>query len=80
VDLSVFKTTKITERLAAQLRIEMFNLFNRKNFAPPSTTWADQANSNGSGVSSDTMGSWTGAPGIGPGEPFNMQLALKLIF
>jgi hypothetical protein len=80
VDLSVFKTTKITERVGAQLRIEMFNLFNRKNFAPPSSTWADQANSNGFGVSSDTMGSWTGAPGIGPGEPFNMQLALKIIF
>jgi hypothetical protein len=30
--------------------------------------------------SSDTIGDYNGAPGIGPGEPFNMQLALKIIF
>ena len=30
--------------------------------------------------STDTIGDYNGAPGVGPGEPFNMQLALKLIF
>jgi hypothetical protein len=32
------------------------------------------------GVVSDTIGDFNGAPGIGPGEAFNMQLGLKIIF
>jgi len=31
------KNTKITERVNAQFRMEFFNLFNRKNLAPPSS-------------------------------------------
>jgi len=31
-------------------------------------------------VSADTIGDYNGAPGIGPGEPFNVQFALKLVF
>jgi hypothetical protein len=27
-----------------------------------------------------TIGDSRGSPGIGPGEPFNMQLALKVLF
>jgi hypothetical protein len=75
VDFSVVKNTKITERINAQFRIEMFNLFNRINLAPPSGGLGG-----GFGISSDTIGDYNGAPGIGPGEPFNMQLALKIIF
>ena len=36
VDFSVFKNTRITETTALQLRVEIFNLFNRANFADPS--------------------------------------------
>ncbi len=75
VDLSVFKNIPIKERLHAQLRIEMFNLFNRVNLAPPSGYIGG-----GFGQSSDTIGDYSGSPGIGPGEPFNTQLALKVIF
>jgi hypothetical protein len=75
VDFSVVKNTKVTERLNAQFRIELFNVFNRINLAPPSGTVGS-----GLGVSGDTIGDYNGAPGIGPGEAFNMQLALKLIF
>jgi len=75
VDFSVLKNTKITERINTQFRIEMFNLFNRVNLAPPSTT-----NGSGLGITADTIGDWNGAPGIGPGEAFNMQLGLKIIF
>jgi len=32
------------------------------------------------GVVSDTIGDFNGAPGIGPGEAFNMQLGLKILF
>ena len=81
VDLSVFKNTPITERISTQFRVEMFNLFNRTNFAPPlngdynpSYTYDNALNL------FTTIGSFNGAPGIGAGEPFNTQLALKIIF
>lgn len=74
VDLSVFKNIPIKERLRVQLRAEMFNVFNRINLA----TGAGSVGSNG--VVSDTIGDFNGAPGLGPGEPFNMQLAAKIIF
>jgi hypothetical protein len=74
-DFSVVKNTKITERINTQFRIEMFNLFNRINLAPPSGTVGS-----GLGITADTIGDYNGAPGIGPGEAFNIQLALKIIF
>jgi len=75
VDFSVVKNTPITERLKAQFRIELFNLFNRTNLATPSGTVGSSL-----GQVTDTIGDFYGAPGIGPGEKFNMQLALKFIF
>jgi Carboxypeptidase regulatory-like domain/TonB dependent receptor len=74
-DFSVVKNTKITERIGTQFRVEMFNLFNHTNLALPSNT-----NGSGLGISADTIGDANGAPGIGPGEAFNIQLALKIIF
>ena len=73
VDLSVIKNIPITERVKVQLRAEMYNMFNRINLAsgPGSVS---------GGVVSDTIGDFNGAPGIGPGEPFNMQLVGKIIF
>jgi len=75
VDLSVFKTGSIGEWVKIQFRAELFNVFNRKNLAPPANTVGD-----GFGVISDTIGDYYGAPGIGPGEPFNTQFGLKVIF
>jgi hypothetical protein len=74
VDLSVIKNIPVTERVKVQLRAEMFNLFNRKNLA----TGAGSVGSNG--VVGDTIGDFNGAPGLGPGEPFNLQIAAKIIF
>ena len=85
VDLSVFKNTPITERVTTQFRVEMFNIFNRTNYAPP--TAANGSGSVNPSYTPDnslylttTIGSFNGAPGIGSGEPFNTQLALKIIF
>jgi hypothetical protein len=75
VDLSVFKNIPITERVKAQFRVEMFNMFNRVNLAS-----GVGATGPGSGVISDTIGDFNGAPGIGPGEAFNLQLGLKILF
>jgi hypothetical protein len=84
VDLSVFKNTKIGERIDTQLRFEMFNVFNRTNFAPPLSTGSGSFDPNYATPSGltlyDTIGDFNGAPGIGAGEPFNMQVGLKIIF
>jgi hypothetical protein len=81
VDLAVFKNFKVNERFTVQFRSEIFNLFNRVNLAPPFPTgFAGPNAQNGFGVSADTIGDYNGAPGIGPGEPFNVQFALKLDF
>jgi len=37
-DLSISKTTGLTERVALDFRAEFFNLFNRVQFAPPNTS------------------------------------------
>jgi hypothetical protein len=74
VDFSVLKNIPIRERLKLQLRAEMFNLFNRINMA------SGPGSVNGDGTVTDTIGDFNGAPGIGPGEAFNMQLAIKIIF
>ena len=74
VDLSVIKNIAVTERFRVQLRADMFNVFNRINLF----TGAGSVNSDG--TIRDTEGDSQGAPGIGPGEPFNMQLAAKIIF
>ncbi len=76
VDFSVFKDGHISEKVSAQFRVEMFNLFNRTNLAPPDSTYSDAA----FGTIGTTIGNYNGSPGIGPGEPFNTQLALKIIF
>lgn len=77
VDLSVLKNFSITERVRAQFRVEMFNLFNRINLATPDNSVADGS---ANGTITTTIGNFNGAPGIGPGEPFNTQLALKIQF
>ena len=87
VDFSIVKNTNITERVTAQFRVEMFNLFNRANLPIPGSGGAGATSPPGTKLNSssfgrifDTVGDFRGAPGIGAGEPFNVQLALKIIF
>jgi hypothetical protein len=80
VDLSVFKNTPFAvkdHQINTQFRVEMFNLFNRNNYAPPDNYLSDGA---AFGTITQTLGYYNGAPGLGPGEPFNTQFALKIIF
>jgi hypothetical protein len=76
IDLSVFKTTKLSRGASLQLRLEMFNLFNAINWANPG---AVLGTSTTFGVITNTRNA-NNAPGIGAGEPFNVQLAAKFIF
>jgi hypothetical protein len=81
VDFSVFKNTHIWERVTTQFRVEMFNLFNRTNYAPPLEGNFNPSFTYDNGLNLfTTIGSFNGAPGIGAGEPYNTQFALKVIF
>jgi hypothetical protein len=96
VDLSIFKSFPITERLKVRVQADIFNVFNRINLASgPGSVGSSCGASNknsallsdrvcttsaGFGLVSDTIGDFNGAPGLGPGEQFNMQLAVKIIF
>lgn len=75
VDASVVKNTQLHEGINLQLRAETFNIANRINLANPTTSLS----SGSFGRSTATRNSGS-ATGIGPGEPFNVQFAGKLIF
>jgi hypothetical protein len=76
IDLSVFKNFKVTEHLAAQFRAEIFNIFNFVNYSGP----ANNASGSNLGQVGSTYDVSFGAPGIGPGAPRNVQLAVKLLW
>lgn len=75
VDFSVFKHTPITERVTTEFRVEIYNMFNQANFANPNSS----ITSSGFGVLTQTRNG-SSAPGLGFGEPRNVQLALKVAF
>jgi hypothetical protein len=75
-DFSIFKTTPITERIKTQFRVEIFNLFNRLNLSGPNNS---VGSGSGMGLIFGTYSSG-GSPGIGAGEPRNVQLALKFLW
>jgi hypothetical protein len=82
VDFSVIKNTPITERVKTQFRIEMFNVFNILNLSLPGGGLPSSmcvCDGGAFGLINGTVHSGD-APGIGAGEPFNVQFALKIIF
>ncbi len=75
IDFSLIKHTPVTEKVLSEFRVDIFNIFNFNNFANPTTT----ATSGSFGIISNTRNG-SAAPGIGYGEPFNIQFALKFSF
>jgi hypothetical protein len=75
VDASLFKTTAITESVKIQFRFELFNVFNVRNWANPVTNFS----SGRFRLLTNTRNGGS-APGVGVGEPRNVQLALKILF
>jgi len=67
----------VSERLKTQFPVEMFNVFNILNLAPPDNCLC--SGRGGFGLILSTLHN-PDAPGIGPGEPFNVQFALKFIW
>lgn len=76
-DLSLFKQFKFTERYQLQFRTEFFNAFNHPNFANPS---ANIASPGSFGKVSNTIAPILGTDSGGPGDPREIQFALKLYF
>ena len=74
VDLSLYKDTRITERMKAQFRADTFNLFNHPNFGQP-----NRIVSTAPGNSFGQITSTRAAVGDS-GSSRQIQLALKLIF
>ncbi len=90
VDFSVFKTTKLTERVNLQLRAEVFNILNHPNFSSPLLpSFAADASYNGLDDQGRGIGFLpiTVTPDVGIGNPFlggggprNFQFAARLMF
>jgi hypothetical protein len=75
VDFSIIKNTPLTERVKVQFRAELFNVFNILNLGGADNYLGDPGFGT---ITSTAFGA--GNPGLGPGEPFNVQFALKVIF
>ena len=76
VNASMTKDWKIKERLTAQFRMEVFNLFNRTQYGTPGVNlerpapWRQQS----------TPDVAQGNPVVGSGGPREIQLGLKFLF
>lgn len=90
LDFSVFKNTKITERVSLQLRAEVFNILNRPNFASPLLP-GFSADAGFNGLDATVRGQGflpiTVTPDVGIGNPFlggggprNFQFSARLAF
>jgi hypothetical protein len=78
VDFAVAKSLSLTEKLALQLRAEMFNIFNHPNFALPN--FFVSPGSPQQGLITQTPDQAQTNPGLGGGGPRVIQLGLKLVF
>ena len=84
VDFSIFKNTRLTETTALQFRAEIFNLFNKANFADPSGGLVRGDNNSLRptaffGQSISTVGNQLGGL-LGFGGPRQIQLSLRYLF
>jgi hypothetical protein len=89
-DFSIFKNTKITERLSLELRVEAYNLLNHPNFANPLLpNFLVEGDANGFAANGHTQGFLPigvtgdvgiGYPILGSGGPRSIQLAAKFTF
>ena len=76
-DLSLFKEFQLTESKRFEFRAEFFNAFNHPNFGTPS---ANIAFPGSFGVVSNTIAPILGQNSGGPGDPREIQFALKFYF
>jgi hypothetical protein len=86
VDASLYKNIKISSRVRAQLRFEVFNLFNRVNFVSVSTNLSPTSVTLDTGrlSTANTITAFTPAGGFGQAggtrDPRQAQFGVKLMF
>jgi hypothetical protein len=88
VDLSITKSFHFGERVKAQFRVEMFNVFNHPNFANPNGAtsgygqgaYADPSAAGAFGCSCSTPDQAAFNPVLGSGSNRAIQLGLKFLF
>jgi hypothetical protein len=73
-DFSLIRNFKLGESKTLQFRAEMFNIFNRANFTLPNADWS----STSFGVIGNTVQPIAGQASGGPGDPREIQFALRL--
>lgn len=76
LDMAVGKTTRVTEKLSVEFRIEAFNLFNHPNFGIPGQLLYTGADQNGNGIANPSAGQITATVG----SARQLQFALKVRF
>lgn len=81
-DLSLFKDFKLTESKRLELRAEFFNAFNHPNFSNPNASYSpvNIGPSGSFGKVTNTLSPILGQGSGGPGDPRQIQLALKFYF
>ena len=89
-NISFFKDTQLSEKVALQLRAEFFNIFNHPNFANPvlpnfiADPGVNGIAANGRGIGSYALTATgdvgIGNPFLGGGGPRGMQVAAKISF
>ena len=79
MNLALSKTTRFTERIGMQLRLETVNTTNTPQFANPNGTCCTANNAN-FGFVTGTFGTGSGSVNSGTGGPRSVQLAVKLTF
>jgi len=79
MNFALSKTTRFTERIGMQLRLETVNTTNTPQFANPNGTCCTANNAN-FGFVTGTFGTGSGSVNSGTGGPRSVQLAVKLTF
>jgi len=80
LDFSIFKDTKLTERLSMQLRAEFFNILNHPNFNAPNFGGNGVVAVSGSGNFTSSSFGEIGSTRDAPYDPRQIQFALKLYY
>ncbi len=78
-DFSIFKNTRIKERLTAQFRAEFFNILNHTIIFHPDGNPKDTTSA-GFGCACQTPDQYSTNPYLGTGAAREIQLGLKLLF
>ena len=80
VNMSLQKSTRITDSVQLELRLEAFNVFNHRNYSNPAFAWTQGASTSAASVVSGTPNTTAGTITDLVGTMRQIQLGAKLIF